>query len=241
MKRLLLLAAFLQVLILSCTVNQEMDLNVDSSGTVSMKIELHPIFREYLLDISDILDGDADQQNIFDVERIKAAVAARNGLRLINVNTPETDVLEMSVKFDNVENIITSQEAENTEDVLALSMAGGVNTLDFHLTAGNFRSVLAIAALDDSPLVDTFGPCEEDPWDEEEYLDTVSYALEENGTVPEIREMFQNASIKITVNVKGTIVSQKGGKISGKKVLFDIPLLRVLTLEDPLDLQIKYK
>ncbi len=218
-----------------------MDLNIDSSGTVSLKIELHPIFRDYLIDISDILADTPDSRNLFDVNRIKTAVAARKGLKLISVNTPERDILEMTVKFDHVEDIITSQEAEKTEDVLVLSKSGGVSVLDFHLTAGNFRSVLALAAIDDSPLVDTFGPSETAPWDEEEYLDSVSYALEENATVPEIEKMFRDASIKITVNVKGTIISQRGGKINGKKVLFDIPLLRVLTLTEPLDLQIKYR
>lgn len=241
MKRLLLLTIVLQVLIFSCSVNQEMDVNIDSSGQVSLKIELHPIFSDYLVDISDILAKDAEQQNLFDVERIKTAVSVRKGLKLVSINTPDKDILEMTVKFDHVENIITGIEAEKTEDVLVLTRSGGVNILDFHLTAGNFRSVLALAALDDSPLVDTFGPSETAPWDEEEYLDNVTYALEENASVPEIEKMFINASINVTVNVKGKIVSQKGGKISGKQVLFSIPLLRVLTLTEPLDLQIRYK
>ena len=238
MKRLLLLIAVMQALFLSCSVKQNMELSADSSGVVSLNVSLHPIFRNYLIDISDILVENPNDQVLFDIETIKSTIADRKGLTLLAIDNPDRDTLELSVKFDDVENVVTKYEAE---DVLTLTKIGGTNILDFHLTASNFRDLLTIAALDDSPLIEPFGPSATAPWDEDEYLENVSYALEEYGPLAEITAMFKDAEIDAAVTVKGKIISQKGGKISGDKVIFKIPLLRVLTLTSPLDLQIQYR
>lgn len=241
MKRILLFALIVQVFFFSCSVKQEMEININSAGTVKLHIELHPIFRDYLIDISDIFIENTGEEILFDISKIKSTLAVRKGLTLISVDTPKPNILDLEVRFENVTDIITEREAGETDNVLMLKKEGNVNVLDFHLTASNFRSVLGIAALEDSPMVDTFGPSATAPWNKEEYLENIIYALEENAAEEEIIEMFEKARIDVVVNVDAKIVSQKGGKIKGNSVIFSIPVLRVLTLETPLDFQIKYK
>lgn len=215
-----------------------MELNVDSSGNAELNVEIHPVFRDYLKDISDVLSEDTDQQGLFDIKKIRETAAAREGVTLDSVSVTGDNILNLKLSFKNVEVMANNAEME---DVVRFSTKAGVHTLDFHLTAANFRSLFAIAGMQDSPLIDTFGPSDIAPWTQDEYLENVSYALEENATAPEIRKMFLDASIRVTVNVKGQIVSQTGGTLNGNSVVFLIPLLRVLTLETPLDLQVQYR
>jgi hypothetical protein len=51
-----------------------------------------------------------------------------------------------------------------------------------------------------------------------------------------------NASfIELEVIVKGKILSQSGGQMAGNSVLFRIPLIRVLLLDQPLDYSIVFR
>ena len=60
-----------------CTIKQQVDLEADASGAVSMQIRLEPVFVQYIEDLS-ALTGESQEDQIFNVEEIKKGFAERS-------------------------------------------------------------------------------------------------------------------------------------------------------------------
>jgi hypothetical protein len=87
-----------------------------------------------------------------------------------------------------------------------------------------------------NPLFEGLAPQEGDDMTESEYLEMIELALGEEGA-----KKLKTSTIETRVAVKGTLVSQKGGSVSGGAVTYRIPLLRVLLLDKPLDYSILFR
>jgi hypothetical protein len=88
----------------------------------------------------------------------------------------------------------------------------------------------------DNPFFRMFSPVENEGTTEAEYLEMMEFLLGEEGP-----EAVKGSMIEIRVNVKGRILSHSGGRIDGKSVIYEIPLLRVLLLEEPLEYSLTFK
>jgi len=222
-------------LLLSCTIKQQVQLEADESGNVSMQIRLEPVFVEYINDLSELTGESLDGQ-IFKVDEIKKEFAEREDVTLIRIDTPDPATLEMELSFRSIEEVFSSEQELQESGVIRFARVSQGYSVHFHLDRKNFSSIMKFMPALQNPLFEGLGPQENDDTTEEEYLELMDLALGEGGG-----DSVHDSYIETKVTVRGTLVSQTGGKISPGGVTFTIPLIRVLLLDKPLDYALVFK
>lgn len=222
-------------LLIGCTIKQQVQLEADESGKVSMQISLEPVFVEYINDLS-ALTGESLEGQIFNVEEIKKEFAERKDVTLIHIDTPDPATLEMSLSFLSIEEVFSSEQELQESGVIRFERVSQGYSVRFHLDRKNFSSIMKFMPALQNPLFEGLGPQENDDTTEEEYLELMDLALGDGGA-----DSVRGSYIETKVTVRGTLVSQSGGKISPGGVTFTIPLIRVLLLDKPLDYSLVFK
>jgi hypothetical protein len=190
---------------------------------------------DYLNDLAE-LTGDASGGRIFDVEQIKKSFTERDDLQLRRISSPTPDILEMDIAFRSIERVFAREEKLQQAGIVSFAKVAQGYSVRFHLDRSNFGQVLEFLPFLQSPLFEGLAPQEGDDMTESEYLEMIELALGEEGA-----KSLKASTIETRVAVKGTLVSQEGGTVSGGVVTYRIPLLRVLLLDKPLDYSIVFR
>lgn len=223
------------VLFAGCAIKQQVHLETDASGTVSMQIRLEPVFVQYIEDLS-ALTGESLEGQIFKVDEIKQGFAERDEVTLLAIDTPTPDTLDMKLEFTSIEEVFSSEQELKESGIVRFEKVSQGYSVHFHLDRRNFPAVMTFLPVLQNPLFEGLGPQENDDTTEEEYYELMDLALGEGGA-----ESVRNARIETKVSVGGTLVSQSGGKTTQDGVIFTIPLIRVLLLDEPLDYSLVFK
>jgi hypothetical protein len=221
--------------LIGCTIKEEVDLEADASGTVSMQIRLEPVFVQYIEDLS-ALTGESLEDGIFNVEEIEKGFAERDDVTLLAVSTPTPDTLDMKLAYNSIEEVFSSEQELQESGIIRFEKVSQGYSVRFHLDRENFPAVMGFIPALQNPLFEGLGPQENDDTTEAEYYELMDLALGDGGA-----DSVRNAFIETKVNVRGTLVSQSGGKITPGGVTFTVPLIRVLLLDKPLDYSLVFK
>jgi hypothetical protein len=221
--------------LLGCTIKQQVDLETDASGTVSMQIRLEPVFVQYIEDLS-ALTGESFDGGIFDAEEIEKEFAERQDVTLLSLSTPTPDTLNMKLRYSSIEEVFSSEQELQESGIIRFERVSQGYSVRFHLDRENFPAVMTFIPSLQNPLFEGLGPQENDDTTEEEYYELMELALGEGGA-----DSVRNSYIQTRVNVRGTLVSQSGGTITPGGVTFTVPLIRVLLLDEPLDYSLVFR
>lgn len=237
---ILLLFAFLMA---GCTAIQEMSLESDGSGSAEVNIKLHPFVVRYIRDLQETLSGpeSSTEPLIYDLEMIREAFELRPGIHLSQLSSPQNDELSLELIFDNVNDLVPDPETEQEERLLTFRNTEGTSVFKIVFSRSNFHNISELFSIKNE-LLSVFVPAtEEDFFSEEEYLELFDYAFEEYAENQSARRVLENSIISVTVNVDGRIVSQTGGTKKDQSVVFEIPVLKLVTLEQNLVFEVQWK
>ena len=220
-----------------CTVRQDAVIKADGSGTLQFNMSLMPFFVETIQDAADAFGAQdmVKQGRIFDLNQIKADFAKKKSVVLTRVASPAPDKLEGELSFSNIEKVFQDEKELAQTGVVKFSSEGNKKTLSVSLNKSNIKQLTALFPVLSNPFFEMFMPQENEKITDAEYLEMIDFAFGAKGT-PGVQASF----IELKVTVKGTILSQKGGKQQGNTVTFSIPLLRVLLLDKPLEYSIVF-
>lgn len=217
------------LIITSCSVNQQVYIEADGSGTATVRIELHPVFVEYMVDLAEVT-GQSFEKGFFDLEKIEAGFHDKEGTDLKRIDSPRPECLEMDINYSSIESLFSGEDSIKYSEILSINKTAQGTSLHIHLDRNNFSKVTELFPILKNPLFEAFGPQENESTTEEEYLELIELALGEEGT-----KGLKKSFLETMVKVKGTLISQKGGVVTDKGVLFKTPLIRILLLDQPLD------
>ena len=222
----------------SCMIKQEATLASDGSGSVSFRFELAPFFHIFLVDMAELSDEAAGLTDggVFNEDKIKEDFARKPNVELLSLESPEPEILEGTFEFLNIEDVFTAEAQLAQAGVISFSEKDGVKSVRLHLDKENFKQIATFMPGTGSSLIDVFGPEENEDTTEEEYLEMLEFMLGEDGP-PGVKASL----IELRVKVKGKILEQTGGELDGSSVIFKIPLLKVLLLDQPLDYSLTFK
>lgn len=235
---MLLLSVLFLPLFFSCTMENRAILEGDGSGEFTFNVTMKPFLVDYIKEMSDLAGG-ANQLPggaIFDLPKIKEDLEKKPGIKVTSLSTPNPSSLTGTFTFKDIEAVFESEKLLTETGVVSFSRAGGENRLSLRVSRENFSQIAELFPQDSRAFIDMFGPQENDNITKDEYLEMMEFAMGENAP-PAIRQ----GKIDLTVQVKGNIISQKGGTIRGNSVVFSIPLLDALLLQKPLDYSIVFK
>ncbi len=236
---LVLLVTAMAILFSSCSVNENIYLKKDGSGRFHSKVVMKKIFVDYLKNLSEVT-GNKEKitdNRVFDIPEIKKSLEARKGLKLRSVSTPTPNTLEIAVDFTNIEEMLGSNKDIGSTGIISFKENGKKKELHFHLDKKNFKQLTKAFPALSNPLIESMGPQEGDTTTEADYLDMMKFALGEKGP-----EAIKTSYITVTLKCEGKIISQKGGKlIHNNTVVFKIPLIKMLLLNEALDYSVTFE
>ena len=237
------------VLLAGCSLRQEISLRVDGSGEVTVTVQLHETAARYLLDLAEAM-GDslpADQRRVFQVETIESELRDQGGLEVISVVSPSPETLVVELLLSDIETLFaeagTGGEAGVEPVIVFRRAAGNGDTagMDFSLNRRNFPLLTRRLAIENSPMGMLLPTDEEGFFSEEDYLDLFDYAFGDYVGDSSIEKILRDSIIRVEIEVESSVVSQSGGSLQGKVVTYDIPLLRLLTLEEPIRFGLEFR
>src|SRR6056297_553868 len=131
-----------------CSARQDVELNADGSGSTTVRIDLHPIFVQYLRDLTAGLSSEGatssetdvsggDPFRIFDEFKIAAAFARTDGATLQDFRRRAPGHIELTAAFDNPAEVLPDPQQEGIPRVVRFSSSGDERTLQLTLTSEN--------------------------------------------------------------------------------------------------------
>ncbi|MBN1696876.1 MAG: hypothetical protein JW881_05130 [Spirochaetales bacterium] len=229
---------FVILVFFSCSVRQDISIAVDGSGQSTLSVELKPVFLLYILDLAEAMSDEefSEDMDIFEIQEIKKELGKQEGVKALTVTSPSQEKLEVTLSFTRIARLLHLQSENTLTPLLTFKNSQGLKILHFHLEKENYTIITELFPILDNPVFQNLAPQPKENISQREYLDIVEFAMGEEGRIAVKKEI-----VKVTVTVKGTIVSQKGGYIKDGIVYFDIPLLDVLLLSEPLDYEIVFR
>lgn len=225
----------------SCSVRQEIYMAEDGSGTTSVGLELSPMLVRYLDDLIDFTGQDPTATELFDIEEMYRVFSDIPELELLQADSSERSRLSTVVRFVSINQVFLEQVGPDVEEAARLDRGGEVTTLFLYLDRDNYRQivdrVLRLSSLDDYSAYMS-GLLEPDS--KELILEIYRYAFEEYVKEKSVQQVLEHSKVVFDVYINGKIVHRTGGTvIEGKNgfdtgVRYEIPLLDILTLEEPI-------
>lgn len=236
--RILVPVLALALLTAACTVNQTIVVKSDGSGTATLHAEVSKLLGDYVSSLSEVSGrtSQAAGAPVFDAAAIRKDFAAKPGITVQKVLTPTPLSLDLELGFTSLKDVFTRDAALKSSGVLTYAESGGKKTITIHLDKSNYPQLAALFPMLKDPTLASLGPQVDDTTTEAEYLDMVSFSIGNDGP-----GLLKKSFITLTIAPQGDILSQTGGTLSGRTVVFRIPLLRVMVLDKPLDYSVSYK
>ncbi len=219
----------------SCAVRQEIDLAPDGSGRVAIQVDLQPRFAAWMESMAEEARTlGLSKGGLFDEAAIRKGAASFPGVTVSRLAFPSRERLEMTLELSDI-TALAGPVVAGRPPLVSLERSGSRRTLRVHLDAANYLRIRPLFPGSDNQLFDVLGPQEKNPYSPSEYDEVLAF------TVGDDAPRWARASrIGVTVRVPGRVVSQQGGRIEGNTVRFDIPLLDVLLLAEPLVYVVEY-
>ncbi len=224
----------------SCTIRQELSMKGDQSGTAQIDVVLHPVFDQFVTDLAGGGWEDKEDPPIFDLTALQYAFDQYQELTLSSASIPRREELELDVAFGNI-NTVFSVPSRDVPGMFTYSRKEDVHRLRIAVNRSSIMQVLKLNPLGSTGLEVYLLPPEGEEMDEEEYIDYLIFSFEPYAPEEELREIFKNARISLSVIPEGEIVSQRGGRINGNRVIFSMPVLTLFTISDTRVFEIEYR
>ncbi|MFP4364776.1 MAG: hypothetical protein ACLFR1_13020 [Spirochaetia bacterium] len=241
MKKHAVYSILLILFFFSCTVEQEMLLREDLSGNASLQVNLNEALVQYIYDLTLGFSGEYEMENLFDQAQIRRVFAETEGVRLESVSTSGISGLSMNVSFDNITEVFSSIESDPENPVISYSEDEDSKTIEIIINRGNFDDIARLSPLYESPVYLSLGPSEEYPVSEDEYREILAFALEEYLDQGDLSPLLASSVLQITVSFEGEILSHQGGERNGNTITYSIPVVRVLSLENPVNFRVRFR
>lgn len=221
----------------SCTVTQEVFLDSDGGGTYSGDIQVSRVFADYLGELASLSMQSSEEFILFDTDKITADMEKdKSSVSVTDIAAGEDNTLHLELEFNSIEGLLQSEEAQESGIIRFEELANGQKTVHIRLNRDNYSHLNSLFSEEQSLVMDTFGPEENEGLSEEDYLEMMSFALGEEGP-----ELIRASTIETRVTVGGTIIEQKGGRRESDTVIFRIPLIRILLLDQALNYSLTFR
>jgi len=212
-----------------CGSRAQLNLDRDGSGTAEIVVDLDPVFVAYFRDLSGAVGGNADNP-VFDLGAVSARFRAEEALTLRGVRSPAQGRLELSVSFEELEELAEDARFGRLIDYVT-DGEGGV-TMSIRITPEDIPFLLSLSGTEQGSPVELLLPPPGGDMSSEEYREYLIWALEEYERPGRLRQILDGAAVTVTVGTPQQIDSVlNGAQLGPKEARFRIALLPLLTGE----------
>ena len=223
---------------LSCTVKQDINIDRSGKGSCTVSVDLNSFFTEYLKDLSDAAGSPEEEFTVFDRQMIEESFSKNSNAELADVRIKGSGSIELDIKFNNPGDILREN---SLNPVISYTRKGSSSIVSFNLNTENYKALSRMTGLADNPVLAALTPQPENPYTNDEYLDMVDFVFSdyEGGDIAAVT--MAKSMVEINIETEGRVVSAGNGTFSGSRAVFRIPLLKFLTLSEPVVFSVEYR
>lgn len=236
----------------SCSVQQDISLEIDKSGVIKTDIQLHDMLTAFFKDSAE-LDDEVAKYLSSEVreEEMNASFINNPDLDLVTISWKKLNALSLEMKFKDPAHILPPSPDENGKDVISYYLVDNKAVLNIFIDINNFSNLLGLFPLLQDMDMLYFFPDPESPLTEDEYVEFVSFTFAEyigeddpDEAIVKVGDILRKAQVILNVKGdKGIVYKKKTGcaesvkieRINRRHLKVMIPLLTLLTLEKPVD------
>lgn len=224
----------------ACTASQQIHLRGNCSGETAIAIE----FSDSDALVQDLTGRTRRGTRALEIagNRIRSQLAARPGVTAVRVQSG-ADRVDVEFAFRDAQEVLPSAplrplilapEARAEAGFITFEQVAEGTRVRAYLDLDGYRQFSGLFPLLDYPFVRPLGPEESAGLTPEDYLAIVAFVLGPDGPAA-----LSDSAITIRVSVDGELVSQRGGRVDDDgAAVFEVPLLDVLLLHQPLELEL---
>lgn len=236
-KRLYLLltvcALFIGLFCGSCSVRQDVLLGEAGQGTAEIRIALQPVLVRYFTDLLNFAGEEGAP--IFDEYAIRRAFRTVPELKLQDVEVPSRGELFLRLTFSDIEQVFFRQIGSDVTPAVTLTPAQEGWKTSLYLNTENYGEIVnRMMQLTGMSAFEDYLAGLLEPGPEEVIIDMYEYAFEDYLEGESVQELLKNSEIVMDFTAPREILGARGGKMSGRGIRYVIPLLEILTLDEPL-------
>ena len=217
----------------ACAVTQQLYLRGDRSGETTIAIDFSADLVARVQEMAEITGAEMPEDGIIDLEPIHNRLTVRPGVTVFRVESPSEHRVEVEFAFEDAEAILPGGDAIAQAGIVTFEKVEDGTRVRLYLDVDNYRLLSEVFPLLDDPTIRAMGPEENAEITQEDYLSMMGFILGPAGP-----EAIAESLITIRVTVDGELVSQRGGRMEDGLAVFEVPLLDLLLLHEPVDLEI---
>ena len=220
----------------ACAVSQQLTIRTDGSGETAIGIDINPEIASYIRELATLTGAELPETGLVDLEPIHDSLRARPGVTVMRVEALDEHRVEVQFAFEDAEAIFRSPSLLWEAGVVTFEELEDGMSLRLYLDIDNYKQLSTLFPLLDHTVIRAMGPEENEDITAEDYLSMMGFVLGPVGP-PAISESL----ITIEATVDGELVSQRGGRVEDGMVIYEVALLDLLLLHEPIDLQVVFR
>ena len=221
----------------ACAGTQEIIVRSDRSGETMISIDLVPDVVERIEEMAALTGIELAEDGLINLDSLRKTLNTLPGVTVTRVENTEEHSFSITFTFADALTIFPSPNPLWEAGIVSLENLEEGTQMRIYLDLDNYEQLSEVFPALEDPVIRAIGPEENTQITADDYLTMMEFILGPSG--PEaISESV--VTIKVTVE-EGELVSQSGGRIEDGVALFNLRLLDLLLLHEPIDLQISFR
>ncbi len=220
----------------ACAVTQDLTVRADRSGDTAIAIDLAPDFVARVKEMAALADIELPDEGMINLETLRETLAALPGVTVTQVEAPEENLLDLAFAFDDAPAMFPSPSLLWEAGIVTFEEVEEGTRVRLYLDLDNYKQLAQIFPVLDDPVIRAMGPEENTEITSEDYLTMMGFVLGPSGP-----DAISESVITIRLTVDGELVSQRGGRIEDGAAIFELNLLDLLLLHEPVDLEVVFR
>ena len=217
----------------ACTVTQQLHLRGDYSGETTIAIDYSAELVALVQELAELPGAEQRGDGIISLEPIYNRLTERPGVTVYRVER-ERHRVEIEFAFEDAREVLPRAAADAEVGLVTFEeVEDGTVRVRLYLDLANYGLLSEVFPLLEDPVIRSMGPQEHKQSTPEGYLEVMSFVLGPTGP-----DALSASRVTVHVTAEGELVSQRGGRVEGGLAVFEVPLLDLLLLHEPLDVDI---
>ncbi|MDE0222514.1 MAG: hypothetical protein OXJ90_24825 [Spirochaetaceae bacterium] len=221
----------------ACAVTQELLVRADRSGETAIAIDLAPDVVDRMKEMAALTGRELPEDGLVDLEKLHKTLSTLRGVTVTQLEAPEDHRLEIAFAFEDAPAMFPSPSLVWEAGIVTFEEVEEGTRLRLYLDLDSYKQIKAVfpEVLDDD-VIRAMGPEENTEITAEDYLTMMGFVLGPSGP-----DAISESVITIRLNVASELVSQRGGRIEDGVAIFELNLLDLLLLHEPVDLEVVFR
>ena len=220
----------------ACAATQELFVRADRSGETTIDIDLTPEVVARIQEMAALANIELPEKGFVNLETLHDTLDALPGVTVTHLDAPEDHRLELAFAFADAPAIFRSPSLLWEAGIVTFEEVEEGTRVRLYLDLDNYKQLSDIFPTLDDPVIRAMGPEENTEITAEDYLTMMGFVLGPSGP-----DAISESLITIRLTVDGEIVSQRGGRIEDGVAIFELNLLDLLLLHEPVDLEVVFR